>query len=144
MRSTLPGAVGMEKATPYADASGYNNYYEFGTDKSDPARTAGMLKTRSWTVEVEGEVKKPGNYDLDALLKLAPMEERICSLRCVEGWSMVIPGSATRWPTSWETSAASEYGFYSNVVRRSTTRAGARPTSAASAKTACSPSALPR
>jgi methionine sulfoxide reductase catalytic subunit len=90
-RSTVPGAVTMEKATPYQDASTYNNFYEFGTDKSDPARYAGTLKTRPWSVAVEGEVKKPGTYDLDALLKLAPMEERIYRLRCVEGWSMVIP-----------------------------------------------------
>ena len=90
-RSPLPGALTMDKVTPYADASSYNNYYEFGTDKSDPARAAGTLKPRPWTVAVEGEVKKPGNYDLDALLKLGAMEERIYRLRCVEGWSMVIP-----------------------------------------------------
>jgi sulfoxide reductase catalytic subunit YedY len=90
-RSPVLGAATMEKPTPYQDASTYNNFYEFGTDKSDPARTAGTLKTRPWTVAVEGEVKKPGTFDLDALLKLAPMEERIYRLRCVEGWSMVIP-----------------------------------------------------
>ncbi len=90
-RSTLPGAVTMEKLTAYADASTYNNFYEFGTDKADPARYAGSLRTRPWTVAVEGEVKKPGTFDLDTLLKLAPMEERIYRLRCVEGWSMVIP-----------------------------------------------------
>ncbi len=91
VRSSLPGALTSEKLTPYADASTYNNFYEFGTDKSDPVRYAGTLKTRPWTLTVEGEVKKPGIYDLDALLKLAPMEERIYRLRCVEGWSMVIP-----------------------------------------------------
>ncbi|MDO9093090.1 MAG: protein-methionine-sulfoxide reductase catalytic subunit MsrP [Rubrivivax sp.] len=91
VRSTVAGAVTMEKATPYTDASTYNNFYEFGTDKADPARYAGSLKTRPWTVAVEGEVKKPGNYDLDTLLKLAPQEERIYRMRCVEGWSMVIP-----------------------------------------------------
>jgi sulfoxide reductase catalytic subunit YedY len=90
-RSTVAGAVVMDKLTPYNDITSYNNYYEFGTDKADPARTAGSLKTRPWTVAIEGEVKKPGSYDLDALLKLAPMEERIYRLRCVEGWSMVIP-----------------------------------------------------
>jgi sulfoxide reductase catalytic subunit YedY len=90
-RSAVAGAVVMDKPTPYADASTYNNFYEFGTDKSDPARHAHTLKTRPWTVAVEGEVKKPGSYDLEALLKLAPMEERIYRLRCVEGWSMVIP-----------------------------------------------------
>ena len=90
-RSAVPGAVTMDKVTPYSDASTYNNFYEFGTDKSDPARNAGTLKPRPWTLVVEGECKKPGTYDLDALLKLAPMEERIYRLRCVEGWSMVIP-----------------------------------------------------
>jgi methionine sulfoxide reductase catalytic subunit len=90
-KSALPGAVVMDKLTPYADASSYNNFYEFGTDKSDPVRYAGTLKTRPWTVAVEGEVKKPGSYDLDALMKLGTMEERIYRLRCVEGWSMVIP-----------------------------------------------------
>jgi sulfoxide reductase catalytic subunit YedY len=91
VRSTLPGAQVMDKPTPYQDVTTYNNFYEFGTDKADPARNAGSLKTRPWTVAVEGEVKKPGTYDLDALLKLAPMEERIYRLRCVEGWSIVVP-----------------------------------------------------
>ena len=90
-RSAVPGALTMEKLTAYGDVTTYNNFYEFGTDKSDPARTAGSLKTRPWTVAVEGEVKKPKVFDLDELLKLAPMEERIYRLRCVEGWSMVIP-----------------------------------------------------
>ena len=90
-RSSVAGAVVMDKPTPYADASSYNNYYEFGTDKSDPAGAAHSLRPRPWTVAVEGEVSKPGVFDLDALLKLAPMEERIYRLRCVEGWSMVIP-----------------------------------------------------
>ncbi len=90
-RSAVPGALTMEKATAYADVTGYNNFYEFGTDKSDPAQHAGTLKTRPWTVAVEGEVRKPGVFDIEALLKLSAMEERIYRLRCVEGWSMVIP-----------------------------------------------------
>ena len=90
-RSAVAGAVTMEKLTAYKDASTYNNFYEFGTDKSDPARNAHTLKTRPWTVAVEGEVRKPGTFDIESLLKLAPMEERIYRLRCVEGWSMVIP-----------------------------------------------------
>jgi len=69
----------------------YNNYYEFGTDKSDPAQNAGTLKPRPWTVSVEGAIGKPKVYDLEELLKLAPMEERVYRLRCVEGWSMVLP-----------------------------------------------------
>ena len=86
-----PAYVVMDKPTPFKDASTYNNFYEFGTDKSDPARTAGTLKTRPWTITIEGEVKKPMTLDIDSLLKLAPLEERIYRLRCVEGWSMVIP-----------------------------------------------------
>jgi len=69
----------------------YNNFYEFGTDKSDPAAYASTLQTRPWTISIEGLVKKPLTLDIDALLKLAPIEERIYRLRCVEGWSMVIP-----------------------------------------------------
>ncbi|MBK9360207.1 MAG: protein-methionine-sulfoxide reductase catalytic subunit MsrP [Rubrivivax sp.] len=90
-RSTVAGAVTMEKPTSRQDATTYNNFYEFGTDKADPAANAHTLKTRPWTVAIEGEVKKPQTLDLDALMKLAPMEERIYRLRCVEGWSMVIP-----------------------------------------------------
>ncbi|TFV99589.1 protein-methionine-sulfoxide reductase catalytic subunit MsrP [Oxalobacteraceae bacterium OM1] len=81
----------MDKPTAFKDATTYNNFYEFGTDKSDPARHAGSLKPRPWTVSIEGEVKKPLTLDLDSLMKLAPLEERVYRLRCVEGWSMVIP-----------------------------------------------------
>ncbi|MEO6030428.1 MAG: protein-methionine-sulfoxide reductase catalytic subunit MsrP [Burkholderiaceae bacterium] len=90
-RSAVPGALSMEKLTDYLDVTGYNNFYEFGTDKGDPAENAHTLKTRPWTVSVEGEIKNPKVYDLDALLKLSPLEERVYRLRCVEGWSMVIP-----------------------------------------------------
>lgn len=90
-KTAVLGAVTMEKPTDYKDASTYNNFYEFGTDKSDPARSAHSLRTTPWSVEVEGLVKKPGKYALEDLLKLSPMEERIYRLRCVEGWSMVIP-----------------------------------------------------
>ncbi len=81
----------LEMQTAFKDATTYNNFYEFGTDKADPAVTAGALKTRPWTVTIEGEVNKPMTLDLDALMKLAPLEERVYRLRCVEGWSMVIP-----------------------------------------------------
>jgi sulfoxide reductase catalytic subunit YedY len=91
VRSALVGAATMDKPTPYEDASTYNNFYEFGTDKSDPARNAGGLKARPWTVAIEGEVRKPQTLDFDTLARIAPMEERIYRLRCVEGWSMVIP-----------------------------------------------------
>ena len=80
-----------EKKTPYKDVVTYNNYYEFGTDKSDPAVYAHKLKTRPWSVAIEGEVKNKKPIDVEELLKLAPMEERIYRMRCVEGWSMVIP-----------------------------------------------------
>jgi sulfoxide reductase catalytic subunit YedY len=89
--SQVPGALIKDKVTPYKDASSYNNFYEFGTDKSDPAANAHTLKTTPWSVEIEGLVKKPGRFALEDLLKLSPMEERIYRLRCVEGWSMVVP-----------------------------------------------------
>ncbi|WP_138511880.1 protein-methionine-sulfoxide reductase catalytic subunit MsrP [Rhodoferax bucti] len=89
--TAVDGAVTSEKVTPYKDASTYNNFYEFGTDKADPAVNAHTLKTAPWTVEIEGLVKKPGKFALEDLLKLSPLEERIYRLRCVEGWSMVIP-----------------------------------------------------
>lgn len=77
--------------TPEKDITSYNNFYEFGTDKSDPARRAGLMQTEPWTIRVEGEVLQPRTFDIDDLRKLADMEERIYRLRCVEGWSMVIP-----------------------------------------------------
>ena len=89
--SKVSGASTMEKVTSYKDATTYNNYYEFGTDKSEPARNAHSLKTKPWTLEIEGLVKKPGRWDIEDLLKLSAMEERIYRMRCVEGWSMVIP-----------------------------------------------------
>jgi sulfoxide reductase catalytic subunit YedY len=95
-RGTTPGAATSERLTAYADVTGYNNFYEFGLDKADPAKNAGRMRTRPWTVQVEGEVNKPGTFDIDTLLRLAPMEERIYRMRCVEGWSMVIPWVG--WP----------------------------------------------
>jgi sulfoxide reductase catalytic subunit YedY len=87
-----PGSFStMERQTSFEDATHYNNFYEFGTDKSDPARYSGSLVPRPWTVAVEGEIGKPGRYDVEELLKLAAQEERIYRMRCVEGWSMVIP-----------------------------------------------------
>ena len=80
-----------EKSTPYKDVVTYNNYYEFGTDKAQPAQYAHKLKTRPWSVAIDGEVKNKKPIDIEDLLKLAPMEERIYRMRCVEGWSMVIP-----------------------------------------------------
>ncbi len=80
-----------EKETPYKDITNYNNFYEFGTDKYSPASEAKSLRTRPWTVSVEGYVKTPKTYDIDTILKMAPLEERIYRHRCVEGWSMVMP-----------------------------------------------------
>ncbi len=90
-KSTVAGATVMEKLTAYKDVTSYNNFYEFGTDKSDPAENAHTLKPRPWSVVIEGECAKPGRFGLEDLLKVAPMEERVYRLRCVEGWSMVIP-----------------------------------------------------
>ena len=90
-KTSVAGAMTMEKVTDYKDASTYNNFYEFGTDKADPAKNAHTLKTSPWTGEIEGLVKKPGKYSLEDLVKLSAQEERIYRLRCVEGWSMVIP-----------------------------------------------------
>jgi sulfoxide reductase catalytic subunit YedY len=93
----LPGVkkssyvVNGENQTPFKDVTTYNNFYEFGTDKGDPAANAHTLKTRPWTIAFEGEIKKPQTIDIDALLKLFPLEERVYRLRCVEAWSMVIP-----------------------------------------------------
>ena len=72
-------------------ATTYNNFYEFGTNKEDPARLAGSLKPRPWRVQVDGLCAKPKTFDIEEILKLAPLEERIYALRCVEAWSMVIP-----------------------------------------------------
>jgi sulfoxide reductase catalytic subunit YedY len=80
-----------DELTPFEDVTGYNNFYEFGTGKRDPARNAGSLRTRPWTVVVEGQCENPGEYDIEDILGRFPSEERIYRLRCVEAWSMVIP-----------------------------------------------------
>jgi sulfoxide reductase catalytic subunit YedY len=97
-REKLPGTPNpmywlSNKLTSEKDASSYNNFYEFGTDKTDPRDYAERMQTRPWTVDIEGEVAKPRTFDIDEILKLAPIEERIYRLRCVEAWSMVIPWS---------------------------------------------------
>ncbi len=80
-----------ETPNSFKDITTYNNFYEFGTDKYSPAQNAKNFVTRPWTVAVEGEIKRPKVYDTDDLIKTSPLEERIYRLRCVEGWSMVIP-----------------------------------------------------
>lgn len=100
LRAADPGSLGplarsplstTERPNRWEEVTGYNNFYEFGTDKSDPAREAWRLKTRPWTVRVTGECLKPRTFGIEDLLRLAPLEERIYRMRCVEGWSMVIP-----------------------------------------------------
>jgi len=89
--SDMDGANATDVLTAYTYASTYNNFYEFGTDKADPMRNAHTLKTKPWTLEIEGLVKKPLRLGLEEVMKLGAMEERIYRMRCVEGWSMVIP-----------------------------------------------------
>jgi len=96
--AAVPGTVAAafrrrddDKPTPYESIISYNNYYEFGTDKSDPKANAGAFRTRPWTVAVEGEVRKPATWALDDLLRTIPVVERTYRHRCVEGWSMVVP-----------------------------------------------------
>ena len=89
--SQVRGARATDKVAPWKDATTYNNFYEFGTDKSDPYNEAHRLITSPWQVRVEGLVNKPTTFDIDDLRRLTPIEERIYRLRCVEGWSMVIP-----------------------------------------------------
>ena len=90
---TVPSPLSTtgEQLTSYNDITHYNNFYEFGVDKGDPAKNAGGLPTRPWTVKVEGKVAKPLTFDIDDLLKLRPLEDRVYRFRCVEAWSMVIP-----------------------------------------------------
>src|SRR5512135_2698098 len=80
-----------ERANTFEEITTYNNFYEFGTDKSDPSRLAGRFQPRPWTVRISGEAARTGTYDLDDLLRPHALEERIYRLRCVEAWSMVIP-----------------------------------------------------
>jgi len=80
-----------EKVTPFTDATHYNNYYEFGVDKGDPAEESKNFVTSPWSVSVEGEVEKPRTFTMDEILKLVPLEERIYRMRCVEAWSIVVP-----------------------------------------------------
>ncbi|MGW8266836.1 MAG: protein-methionine-sulfoxide reductase catalytic subunit MsrP [Longimicrobiales bacterium] len=88
----LPGAAGVQdELTPFEDVTQYNNFYEFGTGKEDPARNVGDFPARPWTVRIDGECENPGEFDVDDLKNRFPPQERIYRLRCVEAWSMVIP-----------------------------------------------------
>ncbi|MGB0125501.1 MAG: molybdopterin-dependent oxidoreductase, partial [Silvibacterium sp.] len=91
--NTVPSPLSATGLTPtsYYDITHYNNFYEFGAGKDDPAKYAGSLKTRPWSVAVEGLVKSKKTFDIDTLMKLRPLEDRVYRFRCVEAWSMVIP-----------------------------------------------------
>src|SRR5579871_2893215 len=80
-----------DAVTPENDVTHYNNYYEFGTGKSDPAENSKNFNTSNWVVQVDGEVEKPRKFSMDEIMKLAPLEERIYRMRCVEAWSIVVP-----------------------------------------------------
>ena len=107
-----------DELTPYEDVTSYNNFYEFGTGKEDPARLAGRMKTKPWSVAVEGAVAKPGTYDLEDLLKPFTAEERIYRLRCVEAWSMVIPWQGIALGDllkRFEPTAAAKYVYFETL-----------------------------
>ncbi|NYT85522.1 protein-methionine-sulfoxide reductase catalytic subunit MsrP [Pollutimonas harenae] len=111
----------MDKPTSEKDITSYNNYYEFGTGKSDPFENAHKLQTRPWTVSVEGEVARPRTFDIDDLLKLAPIEERVYRLRCVEAWSMVIPWSGYSLSTllkAVEPTSKAKFVEFTTVVQK--------------------------
>ncbi len=92
LKATRNPAYALEDApTKFESVTTYNNFYEFGVNKDDPARLAHLLRPRPWSVQVDGHVAKPRTFDIDELSRLAPLEERVYALRCVEGWSMVIP-----------------------------------------------------
>ena len=92
LEDVRPGPFGTdEEHTPWEDATRYNNFYEFGTDKRDPSRHAGSLRTEPWSVVIDGEVGKPGKVGFEDLVRPPALEERVYRLRCVEAWSMVIP-----------------------------------------------------
>ena len=106
--------------TKFQDATSYNNFYEFGVNKDDPARLAGTLKPRPWKVQVDGLVHKPATFDIDDVLKMAPLEERVYRLRCVEGWSMVIPWVGVplaRLLQRLEPQASAKYVAFETLVR---------------------------
>jgi methionine sulfoxide reductase catalytic subunit len=92
LENVVKGPFGTsEPLTPYEDVTTYNNFYEFGTDKSSPSQRAGSFRTRPWKVKIDGECARPADYDLDDLVKPYALQERVYRMRCVEGWSMVIP-----------------------------------------------------
>lgn len=120
-----PAFTTDEALTPFEHVTHYNNFYEFGTDKGDPARYAGRLTTEPWTVKVTGEAAKSGTFALEDLLRGIPLEERIYRLRCVEAWSMVIPWIGFPLATllkRLEPTSRAKYVSFQTVMRRSEMR----------------------
>ncbi|NCZ63357.1 MAG: protein-methionine-sulfoxide reductase catalytic subunit MsrP [Cellvibrionales bacterium] len=119
--SSCDGCSTTEALTPYADAISYNNFYEFGTDKSDPARYAHEMNVDPWSVEVGGLVNKPGKLNLEDLLTTFDLEERVYRFRCVEAWSMVVPW--TGFPLAdllgrFEPTSDAKYVAFKTLYRR--------------------------
>jgi len=118
--SKSPLSTTGELVTPLKDISSYNNYYEFGTDKEDPLRNAHTLTIKPWKIKIDGLVAKPADYDLDDLIKPSELEERIYRMRCVEGWSMVIPWAGVplaRLLQRLEPQASAKYVAFETLVR---------------------------
>ncbi|MCL2657271.1 MAG: protein-methionine-sulfoxide reductase catalytic subunit MsrP [Betaproteobacteria bacterium] len=112
-----------ETPTPLINIASYNNYYEFGTRKDSPSENSGQFKTRPWTLRIEGLCAKPRSFAIEDLLKLAPLEERIYRMRCVEGWSMVIPWNGYPLATllkQVEPLAGAKYVEFTTVADRAT------------------------
>ncbi|HET6927447.1 MAG TPA: protein-methionine-sulfoxide reductase catalytic subunit MsrP [Hyphomicrobiaceae bacterium] len=109
-----------EPLTPLKDITSYNNYYEFGTEKGDPVRNAHTLSIKPWKIKIDGLVAKPTDYDLDDLIKPTELEERVYRMRCVEGWSMVIPWVGVplaRLLQRLEPQASAKYVAFETLVR---------------------------
>ena len=109
-----------EKLTPIEDVTTYNNFYEFGMDKADPAALSKDFKPRPWTIRVDGMVAKPQTFDVDALIKAFPPEERVYRMRCVEAWSMVIPWDGfqlSKLLDAVEPLGSAKYVAFETVVR---------------------------
>jgi methionine sulfoxide reductase catalytic subunit len=109
-----------DKLTPQKDVTTYNNYYEFGTGKADPAANSADFKARPWTIKVDGMVGKPGEFDIDDLIKMMPLEERVYRMRCVEAWSMVIPWTGFQLSEllkKVEPTSAAKYVAFETIVR---------------------------
>jgi len=121
LKGVKPGPYATdEERTPWEHVTGYNNFYEFGTDKGDPAANSGRFRPQPWTVQVGGECAKPGTIDLDEFIRPHALEERIYRLRCVEAWSMVIPwvgfplGEALK---RFEPNSNAKYVAFTTVLR---------------------------